>query len=442
MEPEYKKVFSFSILALLLSLVAYDAAENISTTTDNNFTANISGQPAFNGSVTFIAGDNITLSQINRTITINATGGAGGGGVTNQTVDPWNVNASNLTSGTVSKNGMPANVTYNDSLNNFSVNQSFGGVLFVDTTNKRVGVGTEFPSSVFSVVTQSDLISLFKAKLGYSSFELRDQNTTNQALVDFREGTDPGVVNARINVYSRNQTFTPKQFTIENRMSGGDIRFQTTTSGGVRSTRLLINESGNVGINTITPQYKLDVVGGVNATNFTASGNISAMGNISVRGNLTTASNLSAKNITITGLIAESASGDALCYEGSIIKRNTGQTTCLVSSAKYKTNISYITVDSSGVLKLLKAAKYEDRQTGIKRVGFIAEDIDRDISQYAKFLVVYEPDNSTNPRGLNYEGLLTLAVKSLQEQIEINEQQTALLSRICANNQSLCVTQP
>jgi hypothetical protein len=51
---------------------------------------------------------------------------------------------------------------------------------------------------------------------------------------------------------------------IENNTQGKDIRFNTRAAGGsFASTRMTITENGNVGIGTLTPQYKLDVNGDI-----------------------------------------------------------------------------------------------------------------------------------------------------------------------------------
>ena len=69
------------LLAIILAIFAIVLASEGAI---SSFTANISGQPAINTSVTLIAGGNITLSQDTaaKTITINATGGGGIGSET------------------------------------------------------------------------------------------------------------------------------------------------------------------------------------------------------------------------------------------------------------------------------------------------------------------------------------------------------------------------
>lgn len=65
----------------------------------------------------------------------------------------FNINASNISSGTIAKSVMPANVTYNDSANTFgAVNQSFDtNLLFINALTNRVGIGTANPDELLSV---------------------------------------------------------------------------------------------------------------------------------------------------------------------------------------------------------------------------------------------------------------------------------------------------
>jgi hypothetical protein len=147
--------------------------------------------------------------------------------------------------------------------------------------------------------------------------------------------------------------------------------------------------------------------------------------------------------------LSASAQSSALCLNSSsgLVTYNSGLTTCLSSSKKYKTNISYISQNSTNLTKKLKPVTYNDISDNTKRVGFIAEDIYSDMPVYRDYLIGYELNNLSNvsqgynysdPRGLNYEGLLTLSIKTLQEQINKTEILEAKLNTICSKNQSLC----
>jgi len=53
------------------------------------------------------------------------------------------------------------------------------------------------------------------------------------------------------------------QFTFQNAVNNGTIRFQTTTVSGSTLTALTVDSSQNIGIGTTTPQAKLDVAGSI-----------------------------------------------------------------------------------------------------------------------------------------------------------------------------------
>lgn len=73
---------------------------------------------------------------------------------------------------------------------------------------------------------------------------------------------------------------------IENLAGVQDITLSATSTGNLyfktnSTNRVIVNSSGNVGIASMTPTEKLDVVGNIKASgNMTASGNITATGNI------------------------------------------------------------------------------------------------------------------------------------------------------------------
>ncbi len=89
------------------------------------------------------------------------------------------------------------------------------------------------------------------------------------------------------------------------------------------------------------------------------------------------------------------------------------------SDKRLKNNIEYISGDSSSIILKLKPAKFEfNKHTGIKRHGFIAQDV----LETTPELVLGNGEKENGVYGLDYDGILALTVKSLQEAlIKINE---------------------
>jgi len=89
------------------------------------------------------------------------------------------------------------------------------------------------------------------------------------------------------------------------------------------------------------------------------------------------------------------------------------------SDKRLKNNIEYISGDSSSIILKLKPAKFEfNKYVGIKRHGFIAQDV----LETTPDLVLGDGEKKDGVYGLDYDGILALTVKSLQEAlIKIND---------------------
>jgi len=89
------------------------------------------------------------------------------------------------------------------------------------------------------------------------------------------------------------------------------------------------------------------------------------------------------------------------------------------SDKRLKNNIEYISGDSSSIILQLKPAKFEfNKYVGIKRHGFIAQDV----LETTPELVLGDGEKKDGVYGLDYDGILALTVKSLQEAlIKIND---------------------
>lgn len=142
------------------------------------------------------------------------------------------------------------------------------------------------------------------------------------------------------------------------------------------ASKLALTTGGSLGISTTTPWRTLSVTG----------------------------------TVAFDGLTAAGVSGDALCLSaaGEVV-RNTGAQTCTVSSIRFKHNVEDLELGLSD-LRELRAVEYEENGTNRDRIGFIAEEVE-DIDPR---LIFYE-SNGTTARGVRYEDIVGLVVKSIQE---------------------------
>jgi hypothetical protein len=84
------------------------------------------------------------------------------------------------------------------------------------------------------------------------------------------------------------------------------------------------------------------------------------------------------------------------------------------SDSRKKENIQYIDDETTPHILNLKPVKFEYKDySGVKRHGFIAQDV---LTTYPE-LVLGDGDKEGGTYGLDYDGILSLTVKSLQEMI-------------------------
>jgi hypothetical protein len=94
------------------------------------------------------------------------------------------------------------------------------------------------------------------------------------------------------------------------------------------------------------------------------------------------------------------------------------------SDRRKKDNIIYLTEDASSIIKSLKPTKFEFKTNpGVTRHGFIAQDV----LQTKPDLVLGDGAREDGTYGLDYDGILSLTVKSLQEALaRIDELEKAI----------------
>lgn len=152
--------------------------------------------------------------------------------------------------------------------------------------------------------------------------------------------------------------------------------------------RMVIDTGGNVGFGTTTPYAKLSVVG----------------------------------TVAFDGLTTSTA-GNAVCILTNDSVVNAGGSTCATSAIDTKKNIDSISsTEASKIVMGLKPVSFNYKESGERRVGFIAEDVakvDTRLVDYAKEDIKYDAIGVTikkgNPVAVQYANVTSLLTKFVQD---------------------------
>ncbi len=150
---------------------------------------------------------------------------------------------------------------------NFTVNTDD---FFVDTSNGNVGIGTISPSAKLHAISTAEQL-----RIGYDTSNYFSTTVNSTGMVTFNaSGTGQGF------------TFSDLITTTLGLISTGSLTFNGVTNDIITGTNehfsIMPNGTGNVGIGTITPTYKLDIAGATNTRdlitqNLIFSGNSSSI---------------------------------------------------------------------------------------------------------------------------------------------------------------------
>ncbi|MDO8183849.1 MAG: tail fiber domain-containing protein [bacterium] len=209
---------------------------------------------------------------------------------------------------------------------------------------------------------------------------------------------------------------------VDSSLVNGEIIFNT---GG--SNNMILLKSGKLGIGTTTPAWQLQVASSSKAffalSDMNAAANkkhwtLSSQGGsfyIATSSDAYATSSKTALEINANGALIlpslTTGTGDALCT--SVFKNvtfNSGATSCLASSLRFKHDITDLDIGLKEILELRPVA-YKQNSDNAAEVGLIAEDVE----QVDKRLMFYEADGVT-PRGVRYEQLTAVLAKAIQEQ--------------------------
>ena len=134
----------------------------------------------------------------------------------------------------VNWDGMTINITNAD----FNVDN---GILFVDESTNRVGIGTTSPNRKLDIQTP----------LGHTILRLGNGGNGNRSGIDFYRESSAGTMKGGAGIWVESDTSA----------SGGVLAFSTANNSGLTSMspKMVLDNSGRVGIGTTSPGKKLEV---------------------------------------------------------------------------------------------------------------------------------------------------------------------------------------
>jgi hypothetical protein len=305
------------------------------------------------------------------------------------------------------------------------------GDVFTVKASGNVGIGATAPTAKFQVNTSAIVIAPTMTALinstastSFDTLVLANNGFTADtslrgAGISFKSttfGNTSGYSSGRLVSYFDTSSGANPGY------SSGIIALQYPTADNTFTTGLALR-NGLVGIGTTSPYAKLSVVGQIVAAYFTATSTTATStfaGGTIFNGKVGIATSSPSGVLSVQGSVflnglTSSTAGNAVCQltGGEIV--NAGNTTCLTSSKRFKTDIKDIDVGLKEVLAM-KPRSYTRTQptpsmpTG-KEVGLIAEEVNEIVPR----LVEYEADGVT-PRGVNYQEYTAVLTKAIQEQ--------------------------
>ena len=137
--------------------------------------------------------------------------------------------------------------------------------LHVDATNNRVGIGTDSPATKLDVVATQDTVANILSNGSYAAkFSSSGSGDT---------GRTQGILLSGANANTRGVALLAEAQSDNN---AHDFVIATSASTSTPTERLRIDSSGNVGIGTNSPAFKLDVAGNARASYFALRSNETA----------------------------------------------------------------------------------------------------------------------------------------------------------------------
>jgi len=355
------------------------------------------------------------------------------------------LSASTISASTVSSPFTTGSVIFQGSGGTLTQNNS---QLFWDNTNNRLGVGTASPTGAITAVgaytasTAAPLVvqnTLAYGPPSYSQYTQIWLNSVGSVIASMRSNSEFSVSSTISTAYFRSGTAGNSTTPIYGNNAASGMYFPATNIIGFSTTNveaLRIFSGQNISIGTTTDSgFKLDVNGTTRV--------IGSKGSVITDGSSTTAFLTFSGSNTIGGTgytdfirVTNTATG-ATNPNKTFRTNNTGALEIVnstygtvilsltdagvlvttgggTSDSRKKQNIQYIDDETTPHILNLKPVKFEYKDySGTTRHGFIAQDV---LETYPE-LVLGDGEKENGTYGLDYDGILSLTVKSLQETI-------------------------
>jgi len=283
------------------------------------------------------------------------------------------------------------------------------------TSSGYVGIGTTSPVRPLDVSADS----------GATAINIRARSLNDYGVLSFSNSTASEIIS---NIYI-NRTGT----------NIGALIFETNNGGSSPSERMRIASSGNVGIGTTSPAYKLQVVNSGNTllqlngnntagtidTGFTISADDFKNIYLFQRENASTifgTNNNERMRITSGGNVFIATLGTGLVYSNAGTLTSTNP-----SDERLKNNIADLNYGLNEILKL-RPVTYNWKNDTInqgKQFGFIAQEVQEVMPELVKEFETEEGERL----GLDKEGIYATLVKAIQEQQKQIEELKTLINK-------------
>jgi len=331
------------------------------------------------------------------------------------------------------------------------------------TSNTNVGIGTTVPIKRLHIIgddgtTEDVVLEDNGGAFSYLHFCIRNSTGTGSMSYGFSQQTGNSHF-AGIDLDPDNeQLIIRNNYCTTNGFDNGVITFVTRNASG-SAERARIDNDGNLGVGTANVRSKLDVAGGVGigdgdgiSITHGANNSIQINTDMAYGGTFDEHSGyLMYSTMSVGWAQSElifACSTDWGVYNTASPALKINQTACtmhgvaITSDRRLKTDIKDINYGLTALMKMKPVAykkhtateiikgkvKLEDK--GIDRVGFIAQDLYEIIPE-----VVFKPENSDKDFwSIDYSKISVIAVKAIQEQQKVIEQQQKDILKLTKQN--------